>query len=162
MDVNTLQLVDAYHEFALTTVNDIFARMNIHGLNPIMFEGTAFDCEYELIQHFLKWLSPKKYSKLYGHAPEREIKSLNINIEDLKLPCWAERDSELFHTFANQCKMEQSIFCGRRCIQAYHSCFCRNLPSNTVGQIARNKHGYHCAFYDCYELYLYYLLGISI
>ena len=162
MDAKTLQIVDVYHEFHDVWESDTFSRANVHGLNPEVFEDRAFATEQKLVNHFLEWLLPKNYMKVFGHAPGRESKRFNIVIEDLKLPCWADRDGELFHIFANRCKMDEAIFCGRRCIRANHSSYCRNMPARTAGQLARERHGYHCALYDCFELYLFYLLLISI
>lgn len=158
VDINTLEIVDSYHAFAKSATDDTFARCYVHGLNPILLDDEGFTSENELISHFKTWLSKKPHVAIFGHAPQRERKLLKLNIIDMFLDKWIERKDQPSHKISKVFKDHMVSIAGKRCSHHAHSWY-RSPPAKTNVQtyMAKLEHGFHCALYDAYELYLCYL-----
>jgi len=157
MCLETKQIVDVFLDYHHPIVSDSYARCNVHGLNPSFLEKHGHRTELSLLTAFKEWLDTKNYAQLFGNAPLREMKLLGVNIQDIKLPVWAERYQQDYHTMANCFKNMEVAFCGKRCFRSAHSSYFPRINVKTESAIARMRHGYHCAFGDCIELYFYYL-----
>ena len=158
VDRMTLEIKDSYHAFAQSEINDSFSRYYVHGLNANFLRHNGFPCEADLIQNFKSWLDSKPHVALFGQNPHRESKVLNVKINDMTLGSWSKRRYEPWHRMVKRFKDHMVAFAGKRCSHAAHSSF-RKPPdcSSFMTYVAKMEHGFHCALYDAFELYLYYL-----
>ena len=152
-------IVDAFHGFAQTEKCDKFARKHVHGLsrNYISIHGRS--SEADLIKTFKSWLSFKFCVAIYANNACKERELLKIEINDLTLAPWAERKDRASHKIANRFKKLAIPIVGYRCPPVAHSYFVSPpISSNPTTNIAKSEHGYHCALYDCLELYYEFIL----
>ena len=158
MNAFTRQIVDVYHAHATCHRADIWPRLHIHGLNPNYLERYGFPDEESLINDFKEWLRPKDVLSIYANNPAKEVGVLNMPIMDVGIPPWAERVYQSYHQMAIAFKSEFIPILDKRCCPEVHSCFKRYpIKRLSEGEIAKRDHGFHCALYDTYELYLCYI-----
>ena len=164
VNVTDFSIMDIFHGFAFSEVDDGFARRHIHGLNKDFLKAYGYESEAFLVGAFRKWLHKKRHvSKVFANGAQRESQSLGIVVHDFLLLPWAQREHCLSHERALDSKRNNlPIFCAdgskMKCCDLAHSSFisCVN-KSNSVTARAKAKHGYHCALYDVLELYYVYV-----
>ena len=164
MQWETKNIVSVYHHFAYDVYapNDNWARKYLHGLNLEYLYNHGFGSTEQLIEHFKLWLSEFNYVHIFGNDPRKERSELNLDIVDIELPGWIDRSKEPYHTIANRFKelsvpISNSNLC---CGNVAHSSYSTQplwKPKNLTA-VAKQEHGFHCSLYDCYEMYLFYLL----
>ena len=114
--------------------------------------------ETDLINDFKAWIRQKPYVMLFANNPGKERKVLNLNISDMPLLQWSERRWEASHKIALKFKQNMVAIAGKRCSTRAHDAFtCSITSKNYLTAAAKREHGFHCALYDVFELYLYYL-----
>ena len=146
--------MDVFHAYARTEEQDTFARQHIHGLNKDYLNTYGYDSEAELIEAFKSWLSSKPYITLFANGASREAKMLGLPVCEFNLAPWAERDYVASHKIALCYKDHSLPVCDRRCKPHAHSSFVSAIQSsNPFSSLAKARHGFHCALYDCVELY---------
>ena len=159
MNRHSHAIVDAFHGFAQTEASDSFARKHIHGLSRGYIEIYGRASEDDLIKVFKSWLSFKYCVEIYANNAAKERELLKYKIKDLNLAPWAERKDRASHLIANRYKKLAIPIVGYRCPPCAHSHFVSPpISSNPATNIAKIEHGYHCALYDCLELYYEFLL----
>ena len=158
MDYGTREIVDVFHGHAFTPEADSFARSHIHGLHPTFLKKMGYQCPNELVDAFHNWLRNKRFVVLYGNNPGREVQELQLFISDIKLDNWSTRAYKAYHEVAYYFKRHNIPICSQSCSKEahtmYHSAYAR--PFN-LGDAAKERHGHHCALYDCYEMYLFFI-----
>ena len=160
VDGNTYKILDVYHKFANTEEMNPYAHKYVHGLNNDFLSSNGFETEVLLIADFKAWLDSKSYRLLLANDPATEsILFKPLYIEDVRLPSWKDRIHRPYHAVANRFKELNIPILNTSCSSAAHSDF-RIYPCapRTESQVARFTHGHHCSLYDCYELFLYYIL----
>ena len=151
--------MDAFHGFAHAEKCDKFARKHVHGLSRHYISMYGRSSEADLIEVFKRWLRLKHCVAIYANNADKERKLLNIEIKDLNLAPWADRKNCASHQIANRFKKLAIPIVGYRCPPIAHSYFVSPpISSNPATNIAKSEHGYHCALYDCLELYYEFLL----
>ena len=100
VNIYTHEIVDVFHGYANTEQADTFARQHIHGLNKAYVKEHGFSSEERLVAVFKNWIAQKPIIAYYANAPLKEIKTLGLNILDLKLAPWAERKNRASHQLA--------------------------------------------------------------
>ena len=158
MNAFTRQIVDVFHGHAFAKQSDWWARLHVHGLNKTFLERNGEYDDIALLQNFKNWLSRKNVLSLYANNPRKESDALDIVIEDIELPPWAERIYQPYHQMALSYKCEFIPILNKRCCFEAHSVF-KRYPIRKLNEteIAKRDHGFHCSLYDAYELYLYYV-----
>jgi len=161
MDLKSGEIVDVFHSYAYTNKNDWFARKHIHGLDPLFLKQNGYENSAELFTAFQCWMKRKCHIvAMYGNAPNKEKKELNLDITDIGLDNWATRHTKLYHQIAVSYKKKSLAIHTQRCTAKAHSRFQSAIVRhNNVGDAVREQHGYHCSLYDCYELYLFFHLS---
>ena len=151
----TNAIIDVFHAFAETDSDDSFARRHIHGLNKRYLKKSGFPSEACLISVFKLWLAQKGDLQIFCNDAQKEQKSLGLKIGELKLLPWAERRHCASHVMALRYKELSIPILKESCTPAAHSDFVSAITSssNHDTNIAKARHGYHCALYDVLELY---------
>lgn len=158
MDFNTREIVDVFHGHAYATENDSFGRNHIHGLNRDFLLRKGFENSNRLITAFKEWLREKNHFMFYGNDPSKESRELNFYMVDIGLHPWIERIHKPYHHVAFYFKKHNIPILSKCCCAEAHSSY-KNAyvrPFNK-SDAARERSGYHCSLYDCYELYLCYV-----
>ena len=162
MNAETREIVDVFHAHAYTTELDFFARRHIHGLDRSFLKKSGYENADKLIDAFHEWLSGKHYIMMFANDPGREIRDLRLYITDIGLDNWQVRSQRGYHEIAYYYKKHNIPICQKRCSKeahsSYHSTYVRKFNASDA---ARKRHGYHCALYDCYELYLFYISNVT-
>ena len=163
MSVADRHIVDIYHAHAQTTCPDDWARRHVHGLNKLYLEQHGFSNEEALIADFRKWLRGRDVLCMYANNPIKE-RSLfkNLVIYDIQFPRWQERVSLASHQTAYHFKRLStpitSLTGFKSCSKDTHDEFkFVPTPRESPTELAKRDFGYHCALYDCYALYLFYV-----
>ena len=157
MNCLTREIVDVYHKHAKMDRADWWARHHIHGLDPYFLQTCGVASEDELLKEFKQWLHGKDILAFYANDPQKEDKALGLVIYDMGLPIWKERVKSWPYQMARKFKDESIPVFNKSCDKTAHSAF-RGYPfCRTDTELAKFNHGYHCALYDAYELYLTYL-----
>lgn len=163
VDTNTNAIIDVFHEYGNFCAQDFYARQHVHGLDKLFLRWNSVGSESELLELFLSWLKLKSYKAIYANNPAKEANVLGLPILNFPLPNWVERQHKSFHRTAvslkNHCK---PIFMYVCCPLDAHCSFL--YPADHVNperRLAKVEHGYHCALYDAYELYLAYCSGYA-
>lgn len=147
-------IMDVFHNYARTEEQDTYARHRVHGLNKDYLNTYGYASEADLVEAFKSWLSSKPYITLFANGANREAKMLGLPVCEFNLAPWAERDSFASHKIAKYYKDQSLPICGRSCTQQAHSSFLSAIQSpNVLTSLAKARHGFHCALYDCVELY---------
>ena len=156
---NTNSIVDVFLGYAYTEKPDIFSRMHIHGLNKNYLKEFGFPSEDSLLAVLQIWLSRKPYVAIFANDSRKKSQALGLKISDFKLAPWADRRHRASHQLALRYKELSIPILNRFCPSIAHSSFV-SAPSsrNAFSSIAKARHGYHCALYDCQELYFESLL----
>ena len=160
MDSVTHQIVSVYHKHAFCNPEeDAWCRINIHGLNPDFLKDYGFHNDDELIIDFKKWLQCFNVTCIYANNPSKERQLLpNHRLRDICIPIWEIRMKQPYHETALRFKQLNVPIGNVRCSNYVHSRFITRyyiVPSRK--ELGKILHGFHCALYDCYELYLFYL-----
>ena len=160
MDNVTYQIVSIYHKHAFCNPeDDPWSRINIHGLNPDYLKDYGFPNEDQLFTDFQKWLDSFTIVQMFANNPGRERMLFpNHTINDILLPRWEIRMRQPYHETALRFKQLCAPIVNVRCNRYVHCRFITRyhiVPS--AKELAKILYGFHCALYDCYELYLYYL-----
>ena len=161
MDNNTHEIVSVYHEHVdCDSEVDEWSRKYLHGLNRNYLRTHGFEEVHELVLHFQRWIKSFDVVCMYANAPDKERQLLpGRTIHDLLLPPWQERMRKPYHVVANRYKELRipivNVRCGGYIHSQYEGIRC-HVQNKT--QMMKLLHGFHCSLYDCYELYLYYLL----
>ena len=157
----TYEILDVFHELVQVDKDvDAWARDHVHGLNEDWLSLNGWKFENSLVTVFKSWLKSKNFVLLFGNNPTTERRKFNINMCDLHLPPWVDRQNKPYHILAKKFKELNVAFLGKSCHSLAHSKYLRPAPcANQATFIAKWNHGYHCALYDCYELYLHFLLN---
>ena len=150
----THEIVDVFHAFAFTEEEDEFARRHIHGLNKIYLKSKGFPDEATLLAAFKKWMERKSHENVFSNGAYKESKVLGIEVKEFKLLPWADRRHTASHKIAISFKEHCIPILGRKCIPTAHASFVTASASNNLfTNIAKARHGHHCALYDVIELY---------
>jgi hypothetical protein len=150
----TNTIIDVFHAFAETDSDDSFARRHIHGINKSYLKKSGFPSEGCLISVFKLWRYQKGNPPIFCNDAQKEKKLLAIEIGELKLLPWAERQHCASHVMALRYKELSIPILKESCTPAVHSDFVSaTISSNHETNIAKARHGYHCALYDVMELY---------
>ena len=163
MSVADRHIMDIYHAHAKSTVSDDWARRHIHGLNRVFLEKSGFSNEEALVADFRKWLRGRDVLCMYANSPAKEISLLsNHTIYDIHYPNWEDRISLVSHQTAYRFKHLSipitSLAGYKSCTKEAHNEFTFvPTPRRSPTELAKKDYGYHCALYDCYALYLFYL-----
>ena len=159
IEVDTTQrkkrVLDVFHAYGNYSAGDHFARDHIHGLSENFLLNHSIGSESDLIEAFMTWLKPKTYVKaLYANNPAKEASLLGLPIIDFPLPKWVDRQYEPFHLEALSLKNHSHCFASMSCPKSAHSQFLYPIKhNNPETMLAKEKHGFHCSFYDVVELY---------
>ena len=157
----TLEIRDVFHEFAKSQRVDCWSRKHVHGLNRMWLDRHAkYDNETQLILAFREWLQGKNVLAFFANDPakERQVFGKAFDVSDLKMPMWAQRELRSSHQMALIFKRALIPVLNKRCCFNAHSSF-SHVPTyrNTTSDFAKRRWGVHCALYDCYEDYLYFV-----
>lgn len=154
------EILDVFHEHVQINDDiDAWARDHVHGLNEERLRRNGWRFENSLVTTFKLWLQNKNFVLLYGNNPRTERHRLSLNICDLLLPPWVERCQKSYHLVAQKFKKFNIPIHGISCNPLAHSSYQRPAPcTNEAVYLAKWQHGHHCSLYDCYELYLKFLL----
>ena len=156
MNTNTKAIVDVFHGFAKTDKSDLFARLHVHGLNVCYLNTHGYDDEATVLNALLLWIYSKPYTKIIANGAHREAQALNLNIEEAHLLPWDERQHTISHRVALRFKDLMIPVHNTRCSHEAHSYYrFASLSKNLETNRAKTEHSFHCALYDCYELYLH-------
>ena len=159
MNQETHAIMDVFHAYARTEEEDTFARSHVHGLNKDYVILLGFASEAELVEEFKSWLSSKPYIALFANGAHKEAQMLNMTVCDFNLAPWAERQHHASHKIAIRYKELSIPICGRKCSPYAHSSYVSPPAcANAFTALAKSCHGYHCALYDCVELYFQHIL----
>jgi hypothetical protein len=158
VDRKSNAIIDVFHDFADTASDDDdddnYARRHVHGLNREHLKKAGFPSEGCLISEFKLWLAPKGNIQIFANGVDRERKLLGLKILELKLSPWSERRHDTSHIMARRYKELSIPILKESCSQHAHSSFVSAIiSSNYETNIAKARHGYHCALYDVLELY---------
>ena len=146
--------MDVFHGFARTEEKDSFSRKRVHGLNKNYVDLIGFVSEAALLAAFKSWLFPKQCIALYANGAKREEEMLGLHVTEFQLAPWVERKNRISHQIALRYKELFIPVCGIDCLPVAHSAF-ESPPASSNSEIvaAKTLHGFHCALYDCLELY---------
>ena len=163
VDSETLGIIDVYHKFAAVDnlSVDSHSRRYIHGLNPSFLNENGFCNESLLIRDFKQWLNHLPYSVIYANDSSHENTLLkNVHVTDFRLLPWIERDNRPSHKIAFQFKLlNVSILQeNNSCFLSAHNLYETRHHFRNETDIVKSRHGHHCALYDAYELYLFYVM----
>ena len=159
MNYKTREIVDVFHAHAYTEIGDTFSRNHIHGLSKTFLFEKGFSSFEELVNAFKIWLRSKNHLSIFANGAHNECKSLSLNIADIGLPQWSIRKDEAYHQVASKFKKLSIPINHVQCPKDAHAWFHGPFRKNdTVGELAKARHGYHCSLYDAYELYLCYVM----
>ena len=156
------QVVDVFHAHAYSTDGDDWSRKHIHGLNLSYLKKHGYPSESELISAFKCWLHGKNYLTVFSNAPHKEQEALSLNICDIGLPPWIERHDQPYHVIVKSFKDMNLSLLDKTCPREAHSAYIgvdKNHQPNSLTQKAKELHGYHCSLYDCWEMYLCFILS---
>ena len=156
------QVIDVFHGHAYTSQNDDWARKRIHGLSLSFLKERGYSSEAELVSVFKSWLAPKNYLNVFSNDPRKEQKTLSLNICDIGLPGWVERHSQPYHIVAQCFKDINLSILGKSCPSEAHSAFegfDKSQIGSSLAMLAKERHGHHCSLYDCWEMYLCFILS---
>ena len=79
---------------------------------------------------------------------------LNLSVTEFQLAPLVDRKDHISHQVAIRYKELSIPVCGKDCIPVTHSSVVYPpASSNTEIVVAKTLHGFHCALYDCVELY---------
>ena len=153
----TYEIVDVFLEYGFPAQEDVFARNHVHGLSREYLKFRCVGGEEKLIACFQLWLQTKGDSiKLFASAPFKESQALNVVICDAGLPGWLVRKDLPSHRLAISYKNKCIPILTVRCV-AHSSFVSSTTHKNPVIAKAKHVHGHHCALYDAYELYLFFV-----
>ena len=165
MHTRTYKIIDIFLEYASFKKSnsnfddDNFCRRNVHGLNLKFLNNHGVESPEKLRDNFLEWyhdLYPKP-SQIFANNPGDEVKFLGLEIENLPLPKWIDRQFTPTHLCSRIAKYASRSFLGVSCdMNCAHSSYKPFLKARKESDIARRRHGVHCALYDVYELYLFF------
>ena len=160
MDNETHRIVSVYHKHADCDPSlDFWARQNIHGLNVKYLSQCGFPNETVLIADFEKWLQSLNIKCMFANNPAKERHMLpKYEVFDILLPPWEKRIDMSYHEVANRFKELNLPVSSAQCSTYIHNQYCRSRFFTTNSQVLKSLHGYHCSLFDCYEMYLFYLL----
>ena len=160
MRFDTHDIVDVFHGHAKTSERDCWSRHHVHGLSLDYLNEHGFPSEEHLISEFKRWLKNKNYLNCFANAPHKESRALRLNVCDIGMSPWELRQHEPSHLIALRFKeMNIGIF-NKKCCQKAHSLYRGvDIRKNNNSEMARARHGYHCSLYDCYELYLCFIMS---
>ena len=108
----------------------------------------------------MKWLDTFDVLCMYANNPGRERKIFRHckYLHDILLPNWEKRMRQPYHEVAIRFKQLNVPIKNVRCTNFVHSRFItRYYITPSMKELGKILHGFHCALYDCYELYLFYL-----
>lgn len=158
-------ILDVFHAHAnVSSVrDDVWCRRNIHGLRLDFIRDHGFPSEHELRAAFHVWFSKRNSVANFVNDPAKESKFLNIELNDVKLPIWAERAKCPAHQIALAFKRHETPIGNAVCFSSIHNCFIPQKHNKSMDERTRAKKdwGYHCSLYDAYELYLHFSLNHS-
>jgi len=162
--VNNDEIIDVFHRYVHYPSfkdydGDRFARFHVHGLNIDFLSQHGLENTDILRSEFFSWLNSCSYSRLFAHAPMKEMNFLNLPIEDVCLRLWKDR-----HTLSSHRK---AIFMKKNCIPicnivckahtSFRSWRCKKRMNFT--DMAKRDFGHHCSLYDCVECFLFSIEG---
>ena len=158
MDYDTREIIDVFHGHANCRESDTFARRHIHGLSTDFLLRKGYENTKNLIQAFKDWAETKNCILYYGNNPAKEINELKISVADIGLDQWMFRVDKPYHHVALYFKKHNIPILSKRCCKEAHSSYQRAYirPFNKT-DLAKERSGYHCSLYDCYEMYLCYV-----
>ena len=158
VDIDTFDILKVYHKFAYAS-GDNWSRRNIHGLNTDYLYNFGFSNANLLVNDFRKCISDYRVVKVFENCPNSVSYDIFHYIEDLRLPEWTTRVNQRYHILANRLKDSNCQIYNVKCNSNIHSSYrpyktlrsCRNESERV-----KLQHGFHCALFDAYELYLYF------
>ena len=154
------RIVAVYHKFAVCPPYvDEWARLHVHGLDPIYLLEHGFPNEALLIDDFEQWLAPYDVICMYANNPQHEDMKLKRRVLDIALPKWVDRFHLISHQIPLMYKLYsvpfQGIVCDHHIHREYRHEFIRRC--RTPIKKVKALHGYHCSLADVHELCLFYL-----
>ena len=158
MDYDTREIIDVFHGYAYCRESDTFARRHIHGLNTDFLSRKGYENTERLRQAFKHWTNDKNCILFYGNNPAKEINELKLSVADIGLDQWTFRVDKPYHHVALHFKKHNIPILSKRCCTEAHSSFINTYvrPCNK-SDLAKERFGYHCSLYDCFEMYLCYV-----
>lgn len=168
VDGATMKIKNVFHQYVCYPKsgdsiidNDSFSRRHIHGLNLDFLSQHGLQSEHELTTLFHQWLSKQGHiDAIYAHAPHKERNLLSLNIVDVCLKPWSERDFSLSHSVALTWKMNSIAINGVSCADAHASFSAwrpKNVKAPSQGDVVKMQFFHHCSLYDSLECYLYFV-----
>ena len=154
-------IVKAYHAFAACDPKeDQFCRQHLHGLNLNFLMLYGFPSETILLSDFERWLDVHPIDCIFANDPKKErLLFPHLPVMDVGLPLWVARVGLPSYKFAQEAKR---VSCGIRGAMygawahgAFTSAAHSRITHPTDTDILKIRHGYHCALYDSYMIYLY-------
>lgn len=163
------QLVSSFHQFLndpkLSNTRGYYLHaQHSHCIEINVLYRYGSSTEDEVKTKFFKWLTSFNYKKIVIagngddvscsalHAWLPELRYLpHLDYKQVRLPPWRERQYGIYHI---------STFTMKRFCQLF-SCSAQNhsLPykhskdvAGNVSKMARYNYGFHCSFFDCFEL----------
>lgn len=138
--------------------NDWFARKHIHGLSPDFLQAHGLENEAALVADFHTWRQKYVINEIFAHAPHKEEVLLNLRITDVALCPWAERRKDFDFKRTLVFKILNIPIHGTTCyLEHAHKAYegWRHTRKGSLGDIARQEYGHHCALYDCVYILLH-------
>ena len=149
-----------YHQHAVCPPYvDEWARLHLHGLNPMYLLKHGFKDEDLLISDFKQWLQQFDVLDVYANDPNRELTKLTMTVNDIYLPKWMDRYREDYHQIPQLYKTSGLPFYGITCDHHIHTEYVHQFSRRCRTPTAKVKalHGFHCSLADAHELCLYYI-----
>ena len=151
------EIVEVYHDFAASPQrNPRFPRWHVHGLSQDFLRTYGFPRSEELLWHLKSWLDQWPTARLVANGPSLESAALGRRVDDAGLPPWLVRQHCQCHVEAVHAKTMGLEVGGISCPGPVAHSEYRGWPRRkTPTDVVKQRHNYHCALYDCYELYLF-------
>lgn len=158
---DTLEITDVFHEFAKSQAADEWCRKHVHGLNKQwLLRYANYENQTELVNALREWLRGKNVLTIFANNVAKEQRLLRdlFNVYDLYFPMWPEREKRASHRMAFLFKRAFIPVLNKRCCADAHSSFAFvPIYRRTPSEFAKRRWGVHCALYDCYEEYLFFV-----
>ena len=139
---------------------DYFWIIHVHGLSTSYLKRHGSVNELTLLQASEDCLKKKPFIRIDANAEYKESKALCHNIYDANLSCFADHQFETPQITALRYK-ESMLEVNHACCSKIAHSFCQGAPTSDSLETfrAKERHPFHCALYDEYELYFHSILS---